>query len=198
MTAVSTRERLLRTAAGLFLERGYHATSVATILQESGVHPGSLYHCFASKDELLLGVLDWYLGQLRPVLMDPVEGVEADPIERVFRLLAFYRLHVESSGFLRGCPIGNLALELGDQVPAARERVELNFERWVDAVAGWIAAGRERLPPATDPRALALFVLTTMEGGIMLARARRSMAPFDAAVAMLREHFRLLESAAGG
>ena len=58
------------------------------------------------------------------------------------------------------------------------------------------AAAPERFPAGADPRALALFVLTTMEGGLMLARARRSAAPFDAAVAALREHFRRLERAA--
>ena len=169
---------------------------MAAILAESGVHAGSLYHCFASKEELLQGVLEWYLGQLRPVVMDPVEAAEPDPIERVFRLLAFYRVYLERSGFAHGCPIGNLALELGDQVPAARALIEQNFENWAAAVGTWIEAARARLPRGTDPRALALFVLTTMEGAVMLARARASLAPFDAAVAMLREHFRLLERAA--
>lgn len=191
-----TRERLLQTAARLFLERGYHATSVATILAESGVHAGSLYHCFASKEELLVGVLEWYLGQLRPVVMDPVEASEGDPLERVFRLLAFYRLHLERSGFAHGCPIGNLALELGDQLPAARALIERNFENWGAAVGAWIEQAGARLPPGTDARALAVFVLTTMEGAVMLARARASLAPFDEAVAVLREHFRLLERAA--
>jgi AcrR family transcriptional regulator len=37
--------------------------------------------------------------------------------------------------------------------------------------------------------ALALFVLTTMEGGVMLARTYRDVAKFDAAVAQLRDFF---------
>jgi TetR/AcrR family transcriptional regulator, transcriptional repressor for nem operon len=51
---------------------------------------------------------------------------------------------------------------------------------------------RAQLPPETDIDALAAFVLVTMEGGVMLARSYRSVAPFDQAVAQLREHFRLL------
>lgn len=190
-----TRERLLATAARLFHARGYHATGVAAILKEAGVHAGSLYHCFAGKEELLCGVLGWYREQLRPVLMEPVERVERDPVERVFALLAFYRRLLVDSGFDQGCPIGNLALELGDTSPAARALIERNFDAWTDEVAGWLAGARERFPAGTDLRALALFVLTTMEGGLMLARARRSPEPFDSAVAALREHFRLLERA---
>jgi hypothetical protein len=40
-------------------------------------------------------------------------------------------------------------------------------------------------------------VLTTMEGGLMLSRARRTIEPFDRAVARLREHFELLQAARG-
>ena len=36
---------------------------------------------------------------------------------------------------------------------------------------------------------MALFVLTTMEGAVMLARAYRSIEPYDAAVTQLRDYF---------
>ena len=52
-----TRERILRTAFQLFHEQGFNATGVATIAREAGVNPGSLYHFFESKDDLLLAVL---------------------------------------------------------------------------------------------------------------------------------------------
>jgi len=160
------------------------------------VNAGSLYHFFPGKEELLTGVLEWYLDQLGPVVMAPAEARTRDPVGRVFALLDFYRAWIAGSDFGRGCPIGNLALELGTAYPAARALVERNFEAWTDAVAGWLEEARERFPRGTDPRALAVFVLTTMEGGVMLARARRSLEPFDAAVARLRDYFRLLERAA--
>lgn len=192
------RERLLEAAARLFHEQGYHATSVAQILAASGVHAGSLYHAFADKEALLLGVLERYRAILRPVLIDPIAARVADPVERVFALLAAYREWLRSSDFALGCPIGNLALELGDSVPAARTWIERNFEGWTDEVAAWLEPARARFPRGTDPRALAQLVLVTMEGGLMLGRARRSSAPFDQAVANLRTHFRLLEAARGG
>jgi TetR/AcrR family transcriptional regulator, transcriptional repressor for nem operon len=49
-----------------------------------------------------------------------------------------------------------------------------------------------RLPRTVEPHALATFVLTTMEGGVMLSRSARSVEPFDAAVRQLRAHFALL------
>jgi len=191
------RERLLEAAARLFHEQGYHATSVAQILAASGVHAGSLYHAFADKEALLIGVLERYRAILRPVLIDPIEARVADPIERVFALLAAYRDWLRGSGYALGCPIGNLALELGDSVPAVRTWIERNFDGWTNEVAAWLEPALARFPRGTDPRALAQLVLVTMEGGLMLGRARRSSAPFDQAVATLRTHFRLLEQARG-
>jgi TetR/AcrR family transcriptional repressor of nem operon len=189
-----TRERLLASAARLFHERGYHATGIAAVLEAAGVHAGSLYHAFADKESLLCGVLERYHAMLRPVLMEPVEARESDAVERVFALLAAYREWLVDSGFRRGCPIGNLALELGNSVPAARVWIDRNFEGWIDAVAAWLEPARGRFASGTDARALAHHVLVTMEGGLMLARARRSTEPFDQAVAGLRDYFRLLEA----
>ncbi len=73
MTA-ATREKIVETAARLFHEQGFASTGVATILREAEVNSGSLYHFFSSKDELLKGVLDWYLDNLYPMIMAPVTG----------------------------------------------------------------------------------------------------------------------------
>src|SRR5262245_12270493 len=109
--AAETRDRLLRTAFQLFHEQGFNATGVATILREAEVNPGSMYHFFASKDELLEHVLEFALGYLSPAVMDPVEARTADPIGRVFALLDQYRAGMDRRGCRMGCPIGNLALE---------------------------------------------------------------------------------------
>jgi hypothetical protein len=57
------------------------------------------------------------------------------------------------------------------------------------------AAGN-RVPPDVDKRALSEFVLTTMEGGVMLARSYRDISYFDRAIGELKNHFnRLLRPA---
>jgi hypothetical protein len=98
-----------------------------------------------------------------------------------------------------GCPIGNLALELSDSHPQIRELLHRNFENWLDVVGGWLDAAAERLPADVDRRELARFVLTTMEGGIMQARASGNLDQFDQSVAHLRRYVDLLlaQSAAG-
>jgi AcrR family transcriptional regulator len=198
MTDRGTRERLLETAFRLFHEQGYHATGVADILREAGINPGSLYHYFPGKDELLLGVLRFALGYLRPAVIDPVEARTPDPIGRVFALLDQYRRGMKLERCRMGCPIGNLALEVSDEHPAARELIHRNFENWVDQVQGWLDAAGNRLPAGSDRRRLARFILTVMEGGLMQSRAAGHLGPFDDSVAQLREHFDLLALRGGG
>src|SRR6202051_563675 len=87
-----TRNRLIVTAMQLFWEKGYGSTSVADVLQVAKVNSGSLYHFFPGKQDLLLAVLEAYRGGIGEMLLAPAwKGVD-DPIERVFALLARYRL----------------------------------------------------------------------------------------------------------
>ena len=188
----ATRERILRTAFQLFHEQGFHATGVATIGREAGINPGSLYHFFASKDQLLLQVLEFALTYLAPAVMEPVERKTEDPIERVFALLKQYRDGMVQHGCRLGCPIGNLALEVSDGDLEARRLIHRNFENWAARVEGWLLQAGDRLPADLNRANLARFILTVMEGGLMQARAADSLAAFDASVAVLREHLDLL------
>lgn len=52
------KKELEETAARLFMEDGYEATSMTRISRALGVAPNTLYWYYASKDELLVGVLN--------------------------------------------------------------------------------------------------------------------------------------------
>jgi len=188
-----TRERLVMTALRLFGDKGYESTSVSDVLKAAGANSGSLYHFFPTKQDLLLEVLRRYRDGIGPMLLAPAwEGVD-DPVERVFALLAAYRRALAGTECLYGCPIGSLALEIHEPDPAVRELLATNFDGWVDAIARCYADAGDRLPRDLDRRALAVFTLTTMEGGVMQARTQRSLEAFDQSVAMLRDYVARLE-----
>ncbi|MEM1329952.1 MAG: TetR/AcrR family transcriptional regulator [Planctomycetota bacterium] len=189
---MDTRDRILTAAMRLFHEQGFSATGVSTILREAGVNSGSLYHCFPNKEAVLRGVLERYTELLGPVVLEPREREQDDPIERVFDLLAWYRRGMEQTHCRLGCPIGNLALEVSDAYPEVRTLIDNNFRGWASGIRGWLDEAGDRLSPETDLDALASFVLTVMEGGLMQARAAGSLEPFDRSVAVLRSHFQLI------
>lgn len=184
-----TRTIIVLAAMELFWEKGYASTSVADILSRSQVNSGSLYHCFPGKQDVLIAVLEMYRDGIGEMLLAPAWAGVADPVERVFALLARYRRMIVDTECTYGCPIGSIALELHEPDPPVRELLAANFAGWVDAIERCLAEAGDRLPPATDRRALAEFVLTAMEGGIMQARTHRDVAYFDRTIAQLRAYF---------
>lgn len=52
----TTRARIIESATGLFIERGYHDTSIADILEVAAVSRGALYHHFGSKEDVFAAV----------------------------------------------------------------------------------------------------------------------------------------------
>ena len=79
---ISRRDELLELAATMFAERGLRATTVRDIADSAGILSGSLYHHFASKeemvDEVLRGFLDWLFARYQQIV-----DTEPNPLERL-------------------------------------------------------------------------------------------------------------------
>ena len=77
----SRRDELLELAATMFAERGLRATTVRDIADAAGILSGSLYHHFASKeemvDEVLRGFLDWLFARYQHIV-----DTQPNPLER--------------------------------------------------------------------------------------------------------------------
>lgn len=192
----SVRDRIIEIAADLFLKQGYGATGIAQILEAAGILRGSLYYHFPTKEDLLLATLQWRKKMMWPEVMQPVFDRIDDPLERVFGILDGYRQLLLMFEFQLGCPIGNLALELSETHQRVRELLAENFDNWKRAVRGCIEEAAEKLPPEVRPDDLAHFVLTVMEGAVMLARTYRTIDCYDRAVNVLRDYFERLNTAA--
>jgi len=191
--ASDTRERILEVAGRLFEAEGFEGTAVSTILREAGVNSGSLYHFFPSKEALLVSVLRHRLAGLESMLRDAARASPA-PLGRVHALLELYRGRLLVSGFSRGCPVGDLALEVSGKYPEARAVIGDYFGRWRDGVGAWLMealadGGRGSRIEVED---LAAQVLATMQGGVMMARSEASIEPFDGAVDHLRRYLEWL------
>lgn len=193
---VATRDRLINSARFLFWERGYAGTSMSELLAHAEVNSGSFYHFFDSKEALLRAVLEQYIELLRPVVVNPAFASTPKPLERIFAVLAGYRERILMTNCTFGCPLGRLALEVDPENAPAHKLIAQNFQGWIEAVRECLVELKSSLPRGTNIDALATFILVTMEGGVMLSRSYRSVDPYDRAVEQLREHFRLLISAA--
>ncbi len=86
-----SRQGILRTAATLFDQKGYEATSMSDVAAALKFSKGTLYHYFRSKDEILFHILSHAMDITEERVIGTVQTI-ADPEER---LCALIRLHIE-------------------------------------------------------------------------------------------------------
>jgi TetR/AcrR family transcriptional regulator, transcriptional repressor for nem operon len=178
----ATRERIVAAAADLMFERGVAGTSLLDVQQAALVSGSQLYHYFGDKASLVLAVIAWQaetvLGRQQPWLcrLDSLQGIRA------------WRDYVVSTMRRRecrgGCHIGSLASELADLDPAARSDLAAAFERWIAAIRDGLQAMQDRgeLRADADVTRLACALMAAVQGGLLLAKARRDVAPLEAAL----------------
>jgi AcrR family transcriptional regulator len=77
----SRRQQILQAALRCFSRDGFHATTTADIVRESGVSQGTLYLYFETKDDIVVALADdrhqgdAYLNALAQSEQDPVDGL---------------------------------------------------------------------------------------------------------------------------
>ena len=74
-TAIDSRQDILRTAARLFQQRGYDATSMNDVAAALKLSKGGLYHHFQSKDEILFNLMNHAMDITQERVIDEVKRV---------------------------------------------------------------------------------------------------------------------------
>jgi TetR/AcrR family transcriptional regulator, cholesterol catabolism regulator len=89
------RRALADVAAHVFADRGYHATTVAVLLEETGLTAGALYHYVSGRDELLVLICDELLDPLLERAREIVAATDAPPASQLRELLRAWLEHIE-------------------------------------------------------------------------------------------------------
>jgi AcrR family transcriptional regulator len=156
-TLLDSRQEILRTAARLFQQRGYDATSMNDVAAALKLSKGGLYHHFQSKDEILFEIMNHAMEMTQERVITPVRNI-ADPVER---LRALIRLHIEVVLSPRDREITVMLHENHPLPPTLRKRINHRKKEYVHFVESLIAdvqRGRG-VKGAVGPRAAAFALL---------------------------------------
>ncbi len=132
---VDSRQEILRTAARLFQQRGYDATSMNDVAAALKLSKGGLYHHFQSKDEILFEIMNHAMEITEERVLAPVRAI-ADPQDR---LRALIRLHIEVVLSPRDREITVMLHENHPLQPALRKRINQRKKEYVHYVESLIA-----------------------------------------------------------
>lgn len=77
------RSEILRAAAELFQETGFHAATTHAVAERAGISVGLIYQYFGNKEDLLQGVIVDILGDFRDLVAPRLEEAGSDPEARL-------------------------------------------------------------------------------------------------------------------
>jgi len=163
VAAEATRQAIVEAATRLFLERGYHATSIGAVARESGVAVQTIYNSVGAKRDLLSSVLDLAAAGERaptpvPAFMTAQAERESDPRRIIDQLVEFWR-----GGLPRTAPVFRVirqAAALDPDVAALeRQRAEQRLRNY--GIAARILDERGALRPglSREDAATAIFAI---------------------------------------
>ena len=190
MPRPSNKEKLLADGLRLVHERGFGASSVRDITQAAGVPQGSFTNHFASKEAFGLEILERYRAMTSAAVRATLRNDRLPPLDRLRAWIEGQFSYLRKDDMRRGCLYGNLSAEASEASEAIRFRVASVFAENQASVAYCLEAAIEagELAPKTDVQELAGFIVSSLQGAILVAKSQRSPIPVERFERVLFRH----------
>ncbi len=192
--AEATRERILQVTAKEMYRVGFRALGLKEILDHLQMSKGALYHHFKNKLEIGYAVLDEvYAQQFYALWVEPLEA--ENPLQAIIHLLEGASKQACMDSLSCGCPVNNLASEMSPIDEGFRTRVEAIYKRWCQRLteAFMRAQAKGYMRSEVDAEETALFVVTAVQGAIVLGKNAQSYEVFARALKPLIHYLSSLQ-----
>lgn len=169
-----TRARILAAAVRLFQRSGYAGTGINEIIAASGAPRGSLYHHFpGGKSQLAVEAIAHLSGQVVALIDRRVRAGDR-PGTILVQVADAMGEWLARSEWREGCLISVIAQETGPEDGAIHAAVLAAYADWsARLIPALVAKGHD----TGAAQARADLAIATLEGGLILARVRRSTDP---------------------
>jgi AcrR family transcriptional regulator len=159
------REKVLRSAMTLFMEKGYSKTSMPDLKKATGLHPGSIYCAFDNKRGLLLASIEQY-----KVDRNEEFSTFFSTNEPVLSQFKKYLEHIVnecvSCDASKSCLFIKALYESTEEDPEVKAVIAENVSQWHTAIADKFeqAQKAKELPENRDSEHLAHFLVMGIYG----------------------------------
>ena len=166
--AKDTANRILRQAMRIFLEKGYHGTSIDDITRAAGLTKGALYWHFSSKEDLLKRIIEEFEKQFLDGLIEAVNNVHGDLLEKMGK---YFRYNAAFSYYNRELCVSftTLAAELVGAHHGTEPEFRRIYKKYQKFLSNLILQGkREKVFKKEMDADLAALVIIAFHDGILL------------------------------
>lgn len=174
-----TKQRIIEAGAELVHQRGFNNTGLKDILKAADVPKGSFYFYFDNKEAFGIDMVDHYGNRFKAVVNNIVSDQTKTPLEQLNAFFETFQGYFRSQGYTRGCPVGNLAQEMGDLSPAFRAKLEEAMNGIVSTFEGLLAKAQEagEIPSDLDIHETATFIQEAWHGALTRMKVAKSEEP---------------------
>jgi TetR/AcrR family transcriptional repressor of nem operon len=190
MARPSHKEKLLSEGVRLVHERGFGASGVRDIVQAAGVPQGSFTNHFASKEAFGLEIIERYREMTSANVDATLRNDGQPPLRRLRAWIENQLEYLRKREMRPGCLYGNFAAEATERSEAIRARIASIFAENQASVAYCLEAAIDagELSPNTDAQELAGFIVSSLQGAILVAKAQRSPISVERFARVLFQH----------
>lgn len=183
-----TKRDIVEKAAPLFNQKGFEGTSLADLMQATGLQKGGIYRHFSGKKELAAEAFDYAWDKAVRGRLDGVAEVP-DCVDRLKKTIDNF---VERRAGLvpGGCPLMNTAVEADDGNPVLRARARKALQGWTERLSEITSEGikKQQINRRVSPLQLAQLIIGSLEGALLISRLQNDEAPLRAARRHLDEY----------
>lgn len=183
------RDKALKRALVLFWKQGYHATSLKDLERALGMHPGSIYSAFGSKEKLFRMALEHYANDLAKTRDETVEHAPSI-LDGLAQFVSGDHPIARDDLPVPACFLAKTMLDTGVDQPRIRDVLNGLLDQTETSFATMFRAAREagELPETADPDALARRLQVSLTGiGFYALRGNRRETARDMANDLARE-----------
>lgn len=182
MDAMNSRQRTVRSAALLFRERGVDGTGLREVVEHAEAPRGSLQHHFpGGKEQLVVEAVAWIAGKAADPLRATLGTTPPPPARQVVaELFTRFRRLLTMTDYRAGCPIAAAVVDGGAERDAVAVATRQAFGQWAAPLE--LALRRGGLSELRASR-VALLIISSVEGALIMSRARHDTDALDAVAA---------------
>ncbi|MCA9140491.1 MAG: TetR/AcrR family transcriptional regulator [Planctomycetales bacterium] len=168
---IDTKARILDVAQDLIQRHGLNAMSFQDLSDAVGIRKASVHHHFASKDVMVNALLERYVADFDKVVQS-ISTSRASGKTKLKRFCGLFVETLEAGKHEKSCLCGMLAAEMLSLDDEGLELVRRFMRRSVGHIGEMIEAGVNdgSLAEQNDVAGTAEMVLSTLEGGLLVAR----------------------------
>jgi TetR/AcrR family transcriptional regulator, transcriptional repressor for nem operon len=181
----NTRKNLIDSAFSEIYSNGYQGASLTTILKNAKVHKGSMYHFFENKKDMALVCIKEKIYERFVQRYSLILALESGYLEAFINGLK----DTSQRDFNKGCPIANIVQEMSnidEDFKVLMEEIYQSFRKNIKDILD-ISIQKNEMKEC-DTRKLALYIVSTIEGAILSAKATQNIQDYTDVIDILSSY----------